>query len=323
MFNVRTDLALEKSEIFKKHAKGEIDGIIVEEENIDEIKVTTVNVVNEEGKKKIGKDIGKYITIDMPICNTNDFGMTESAAHILAGCLEKVINIKKNDLALVVGLGNSDVTPDSLGPNVVSKILVTRHLSELAPEEMNDELRLVCAISPGVLGNTGIESGEIIKSIVDKLKPSVVICIDALASKKLSRVSRSIQISDTGISPGGGVGNNRMKINKETLGVPVIAVGVPMVVDAGTIANDAIDLVIDELIEKTDNKDFYEMLKNIDRNEKSIMIRNLLNPYVGNLIVTPKEIDEIISCTSKVIANGINIALQPDIDSMEIMEFSK
>ncbi|MGL5069211.1 MAG: GPR endopeptidase [Sarcina sp.] len=321
MFNVRTDLAVEKRELYEKRFKREIDGIIIEEENIDDIKVTTVDIIDENGAQKMGKGIGRYITIEMPICTSYDVGLRESVSHILAGSLERIINLKDDDVALVVGLGNSGVTPDALGPKVVEKIIITRHLNKLMPDEIEEDLRSVCAISPGVLGTTGIETAEIIKSIVDKIKPAVVICVDALASRSLSRVSRSIQISDTGISPGGGVANKRMEINEENLGIPVIAVGVPTVVDAGTIANDAIDLVIDEMIEQSENKEFYTMLKNIDKSEKSNLIRKLLNPYVGDLMVTPKEIDEVVECISKVVANGINIALQPNMDSQDILEF--
>ncbi|MGL4452529.1 MAG: GPR endopeptidase [Sarcina sp.] len=322
MFNVRTDLAVEKRELYEKRFKREIDGIIIEEEHIDDVKVTTVDIINDDGAKKMGKGVGRYITIDMPICTSYDIGLKESVSHILAGSLEKIINLKDDDVALVVGLGNSGVTPDALGPKVVEKIIITRHLNNLMPDEIEEDLRSVCAISPGVLGTTGIETAEIIKSLVDKIKPAIVICVDALASRSISRVSRSIQVSDTGISPGGGVANKRMAINEETLGIPVIAVGVPTVVDAGTIANDAIDLVIDEMIEQSENKEFYKMLKNIDKMEKSNMIRRLLNPYVGDLMVTPKEIDEVVECIARIVANGINIALQPNMDSQEILDFS-
>lgn len=323
MFNVRTDLAVEKKELYQKHFKREIDGIIIEEELIDEIKVTTVDIINDGGAKKMGKDIGKYITIDMPMCTSYDTDLRDEASHILATNLEKIIKLEDNETALIVGLGNASVTPDALGPKVASKIIITRHLASVIPDDIEDGLRPVCAIAPGVLGTTGIETGEIIKSLVDRIKPSVVICVDALASMSISRVSKSIQITNTGISPGGGVGNNRMAINEKNLGVPVIAVGVPTVVDAGTIANDAIDLVIDQLIEETDDSQFYEMLKNIDKNEKSMMIRKLLAPYIGDLMVTPKEIDEIIECIASIVGSGINIALQPNIDSQEIIDFKK
>lgn len=322
MDNVRTDMALEKRELYEKKFKREIDGVIAKEETIDEIKVTTVDIINEDGEKKMGKGIGRYITIDMPSEVHYDADIKAQASHLIASSLEQIIKIKEHDVTLVVGLGNESVTPDALGPKVVKGLMVTRHLKKLIPEHFGDEVRPVCAIAPGVLGTTGIESGEIIKSLVEKIKPAQIICIDALASRKLERVANSIQITDTGIEPGAGVGNNRMKINKENMGVPVIAIGVPTVVDAGTIASDAIDLVIDEMIEHADEgKGFYNMLKNIDRYEKSNMIRNLLNPYVGDLMVTPKEVDDIIDSISKLVSEGLNVALQPDMLLEDINSF--
>ena len=157
---------------------------------------------------------------------------------------------------------------------------------------------------------------------MEKINPDLVVCIDALASRKLERVARTIQISNTGISPGAGVGNHRMQINEESLGIPVIALGVPTVVDAATIANDAMDLVLDEMINQADaSKEFYNILNNIDKNEKGMMIKSLLDPYVGDLMVTPKEIDDIIESVSKIIANGINIALQPNMVLEDINKF--
>ncbi|MGL5766646.1 MAG: GPR endopeptidase [Sarcina sp.] len=321
MFDVRTDLALEKKELYEKKYNKNIEGILIEEEKIEDITITTVDILDEIGEKKMGKEKGRYVTIDMPLCTSYDIVLKEQVIHLLAGTLEKIIKVDDKDPVLVVGLGNSGVTPDALGPKVIDKIIITRHLESIIPEEIEEDLRSVCALAPGVLGTTGIETGEIIKSVVDRIKPKLVVCVDALSSRKLARLSRSIQISDTGISPGGGVGNKRMNINFETLGVPVIAVGVPTVVDAGTIANDTIDLVIDELIEKSNNEEFYTMLKNIDKQEKANMIRELLNPYVGDLMVTPKEIDEVVECIAQVVASGINIALQPNMHPDDILEF--
>lgn len=322
MESVRTDLAVENKEIYENKSKRELDGIIVEEEDIDEIKITTVDITNKNGEMKMGKDIGRYITIDMPTLSSYDVGLKEQVTHIFAASLEKLIKLGEKETVLVVGLGNVAVTPDALGPKVIDKIMVTRHLEELLIEEMEEGIRSVCAISPGVLGSTGIETGEVIKSLVDKINPALVICIDALATRKLERVARSIQVSNTGIVPGAGVGNNRMQINEKNLGVPVIAIGVPTVVDAATIANDAMDLVIDEMIEKSNkNKEFYSMLKGIDKREKSKMIRELLDPYVGDLMVTPKEVDDIVESVSKIVASGINIALQPNMIMEEINNF--
>ena len=255
----------------------------------EDIKVTNVDILNEEGAKAMGKPIGRYVTIDIPEYTHYDGGIMDEVSHVVAASLEELINLPEERTALVVGLGNWNVTPDAIGPKVVGKLMVTRHL---------------------------------IKSLVEKIKPDLVVCIDALASRKLERVARTIQISNTGISPGAGVGNHRMQINEESLGIPVIALGVPTVVDAATIANDAMDLVLDEMINQADaGKEFYNILNNIDKNEKGMMIKSLLDPYVGDLMVTPKEIDDIIESVSKIIANGINIALQPNMVLEDINKF--
>lgn len=322
MFNVRTDLALETREIYKSEFGKEVDGLLVEEKEINDIKITTVDIVNEQGEKIMGKPQGRYITLEMPEYTHYDGEIKDNVAHLLGETLSNIINIKEDKLALVVGLGNWNVTPDALGPDVVEKIMVTRHLKKIMPDKIDDSVRPVCAIAPGVLGITGIETGEIIKSLVDKIKPHIVICVDALGSRRLKRVARTIQISNTGISPGAGVGNNRMEINEQNLGIPVIAIGVPTVVDAATIANDAMDLVLDEMInQSTKGGDFYEALKSIDKDEKNLLIKDLLTPYVGDLMVTPKEVDDIIDSVSKIISDGINLALQPSLDMEDINKF--
>lgn len=325
MINVRTDLAVEARELYTEEHKSEkdIDGIEVIEENENGIKITTVTVKNEIGANKIGKPRGNYITIDIPSFTAYDGETMDDVAKTVAKVLNSLVNIDDEKTALVVGLGNWKVTPDALGPKVTEKIMVTRHLKTVMPEAIDDSVRPVCSIAPGVLGITGIETGEIIKAIVDKIKPDLVICIDALAARRVERVNATIQIGDTGISPGAGVGNNRMQINEESLGVKVIAIGVPTVVDAVTIANDSIDLVIDSLINGTSNGgDFYRMLKSIDKNEKEALIREVLSSgELGDMIVTPKDIDLVIDSLSKIIANGINMAIQPNMDMEEINKF--
>ena len=205
----------------------------------------------------------------------------DSVSKVLGKILKKLANVKKEDKVLVVGLGNWNVTPDALGPKVIEGIMVTRHLSQVMPEFMEEDMISVAAISPGVLGTTGIETVEVIKALVENIKPSLIICIDALAARRIERLNKTIQISDTGISPGAGVGNHRKAINKEELGVRVIAVGVPTVVDASTIANDTIDMVLDNLInEAEEGKEFYNMLKNVDKDAKKVLIS-------GMVIVSP------------------------------------
>lgn len=322
MINTRTDLALESKEMYKEKNNKEADGVILEEEEIDGTKISKVRIINEIGSEKLGKPIGNYITLDIPQFTEYDGELMDSVSKVLGKILKELIKVKKDDRVLVVGLGNWNVTPDALGPKVIEGIMVTRHLSEVMPEVMEENMISVAAISPGVLGTTGIETGEVIKSLVDKIKPSLIICIDALAARRIQRLNKTIQISDTGISPGAGVGNHRKAINEEELGVKVIAVGVPTVVDASTIANDTMDMFLDNLInEAQEGKEFYNMLKNIDKNAKEVLIKEMLNPYFGDLIVTPKEVDLIIDSLSKIIANGINIAVQPNMTMEDINKF--
>lgn len=309
--NIRTDLAVEARELYIDE-NPKTPGVESFEDFVGDIRITKVRVLDENGEKMMGKPVGDYITMDMPKFTHYDGDIMDEVSRVLGETLSKVLNLDKSKTALVVGLGNWNITPDALGPKVVSKLFITRHLKQLVPDEIDEGIRPVCAVAPGVLGLTGIETSEIIRGVVDKAKPDVVICIDALASRKLERVNTTIQIGNTGISPGSGVQNSRAELSEKTLGVPVIAIGVPTVVDAATMANDTIDLVIDEMIKTSDKtKSFYSMLKAIDKEDKERMLREILNPYFGNLMVTPKEVDLVMDSLSKVIANGINISLQP------------
>jgi spore protease len=322
MFSIRTDLAVEAKEIYEKQNNQNISGVEVDENMRGEIKITNVKIVNEIGERMMRKPKGTYITIDMPRLTHYDADTMDDVSKVLGESLSNMIKIDDSMTALVVGLGNWNITPDALGPKVISKLMVTRHLKQLIPDQIDEEIRPVCAIAPGVLGLTGIETGEIIKGVVDKIKPNLIICIDALASRKMERVNSTIQIGNTGISPGSGVGNRRMELSEQTLGIPVIAIGVPTVVDAATMANDTIDMVLDQMITQTkQGGEFYNMLKSINKEEKQKMIQEILNPYVGNLMVTPKEVDLVVDSVSKVIANGINIALQPALDLEDINRF--
>ena len=236
MYNFRTDLASERRDIYQKanQVKGELDGIESEKEEIDEnIKVERVKITNENGQNAIGKPIGNYITIDVKSLKIAQEEEIQKAAETLSKELKKVIDthIDNQGEVLVVGLGNIYVTPDSLGPKVINEIEVTRHIINYLPQYVKEGTRMVSAISPGVLGTTGIETMEILKGIVDNIKPKLVIVIDALASRSIERISSTVQLSDTGIVPGAGVGNTRSEISKETLGIPVVAIGIPTVVD--------------------------------------------------------------------------------------------
>lgn len=228
MYNFRTDLALERREIFKKNNNlEEIDGVEIENKEIDEnLKVTKVNITNQNGEQSIGKPIGTYITIDIQKLRLAEEAEIQKSAEVLSDELKEIINkhIESKDDILVVGLGNMYVTPDSLGPKVINDIDVTRHIIKYLPQYIDENSRPVSAISPGVLGTTGIETLEILEGVVKEIKPKLLIVIDALASRSIERISSTIQLSDTGIVPGAGVGNTRKEISKSTLGIPVVAI---------------------------------------------------------------------------------------------------
>ncbi|ADQ45795.1 spore protease [Caldicellulosiruptor kronotskyensis 2002] len=321
MFKIQTDLALETRELVQKGLGREIEGVEVEErkEFDDKIKITKVKINSIKGEAILQKPMGNYITIEADGLRDEDFEVQEQVSKILANELESLINVSQKSTVLVVGLGNWNVTPDSLGPKVVSKVLITRHLFEFVPEKIKDRrIRSVCAISPGVLGITGIETSEIIGGIVQRIHPDLIIAIDALASRRLERISTAIQIADTGIVPGSGIGNERKGITKETVGVPVVAIGVPMVVDAAIIANDAIDLLLERLKNETDRSSpLYMLLESIPDEDRFNLIKEVIFPYYGNLFVTPKDIDRIVENISTVIADGINKAIHPEVKENE------
>lgn len=322
-YSIRTDLAIEVTEMITQETdNSHIEGVELYVDNIDNIEVSWVNIKNEKGQETMGKPIGNYVTIESESMKENDVITHEKITDIFSKNLIKLCNLDQNSTILIVGLGNWNVTPDALGPKVISKVLVTRHIRDTLPKEIDKGVRPVSAISPGVMGITGIETAEIVKGVVDRLNPDIVIAIDALATRKTSRINATIQMSDTGIAPGGGMGNKRKILNKETLGVPVIAIGVPTVVDAGTLVNDTIDLMIDSLVNEVKaGKEFYQMIKDLDKEEKYNLINNILNPYTGNLFVTPKEVDATIERLAKIIANAINIAMHPSIDFDDINRY--
>lgn len=312
-YNFRTDLAIETRDAYKKAKQMDIPGVEVEALEDNNVKITRVKVVDEQGAAEIGKPIGNYITLDIPKIEEDNPDENEKIYKTLARELRNLIGNNKGESVLVVGLGNSNVTPDALGPKVVGYLEVTRHIIEFAPEYLTRPLRSVSAVSPGVLGTTGIETSEIIKGVIDKIKPDLIIAIDALASRKLERISSTIQISDTGIKPGSGVGNKRVPLSKDTLGIPVIAVGVPTVVDAVTMANDTIELMLENIKKMgSQNGINYDNINEIEQADKYDLIKQVLTPYVGDLVVTPKEIDSIIGNVSEVVAHGINYALHAE-----------
>lgn len=311
MYNFRTDLAVERREIYKKANKiqDEVPGIETEESKIsDKIKVTRVKVTTEEGAQAIGKPIGNYITIDVKkLRNIPDEEMEKISKTIseeLTALVDKHVN--KEDEVLVVGLGNLYSTPDSLGSKVVQNIEITRHIKKYLPQYIDENARGISAISPGVLGTTGMETQEILQGIVQNTKPKLIVVIDSLASKSIERISSTIQIADTGIIPGAGVDNARKELTENTLGVPVIAIGIPTVVEAATLAADSLDILIQKLQDDANSNEYLNKLQEEDKYE---LIREALMPNNYNFIVTPKEIDELIENMTKVVAEGINMSL--------------
>lgn len=302
-YEIRTDLALENREIYRLAQKieNEIPGIETEVDDSDsDMLVTKVKILTNEGAEALGKPIGNYITIESQMMNDEIERIDNKIIQKVADTIKDISHLVKKDTVLVVGLGNGDVTPDALGPKVVENLQITRHLIEYAPEYLKEGTRAVSAIIPGVLGTTGIETSEIVKGIVEHVKPDLVIVIDALASKNMDRISKTIQIADTGIIPGSGVGNSRFAITKETLGVPTIVIGVPTVVGIPTIVDEAISYVIEKTTEDDTEK---EDLKN-----KNYM-KEILENKKFDFMVTPKDIDDIINNLSNLVANSINVAL--------------
>ncbi len=288
-----TDLASEAREM-----NPDIDGVTEESEATEDVTVTRIQVTNETAAKKLNKLMGKYITIDAPQLTDRPLDLFEAVSVRVSEELQKLTeNIPNDAQVLVVGLGNRRITPDSLGPQVAEKVFVTRHVKQYVPEAFEYPLRSVSAVAPGVLGATGIETLEVIRGIVERVKPDVIIAIDSLASRRAARISTTIQISDTGISPGSGVGNLQAGLNKESLGVPVIAIGVPLVVRAATITQDTISLIAEETGLHNDEDKLKELAEKVS-DEK-----------LGSMIVTPKDIDTIINDMSGIVAKAINMAV--------------
>lgn len=287
-FEVRTDLALEARENLDR-SREELNGIQIQEEEDSQnnIHTTTVTIKTENSAKAIGKPVGCYVTMEVPDLGSEDEGYHREISEVLA---QRLKSLRKNRVGsvLLVGLGNRNVTPDALGPLVIDNLKITRHLFKefgLTEEGKNQ----VSALVPGVMAQTGMETLEIIRGVVDETRPDMVIVVDALAARSIKRLNRTIQISDAGIHPGSGVGNHRCRLNHETLGVPVIAIGVPTVVDAATIVYDAIGQTE---LEEDQVQD----------------LREQMDPGLNTMFVTPKDIDETVKKVSYTISEALNIA---------------
>jgi len=303
----------------------ELDGVTVmsEEDGEAGLVTTTVHIHNEEGERQLRKSIGTYITLESQSLMENDPTAHEVIIKELSRKLGELHNLGKDDVALVVGLGNWNVTPDALGPKTIARVLVTRHITgtDAVARDIEDCVRPVCAVTPGVMGLTGIETGEIVRGIVDRVRPSLVVAIDALAARSISRINCTIQMSNAGVNPGAGLGNKRMELSSKTLGVPVIAIGVPTVVDAATLISDSLDYILDDMIEQGGCSEFYNMLKDLQAQEKHGIVQEALTPYAGNMFVTPKEVDAVIGRLAGIIANSLNIALHPGITLDDINKY--
>lgn len=320
MRSVRTDLALEAHGLITST----LTGIETNEESKEGVTINRVAVKTEDAANAIGKPIGTYTTLSFPDARYIEKNLYETICKEIARELNALLNPSKEQPILVIGLGNRAITSDSLGPAVLDRLMITRHLFSYAPETISENLSSVCAIAPGVLGITGIETEEIIRGVCKNVNPCAVICIDALAARSIDRITKTVQISNTGIHPGAGVGNNRKEISEKTLGVPVIAIGVPTVVDAATITDDTLNLVIDRLIESmNDEKDsaFYKILKDFSHEERYQLIASSVSSEMPHFMTTPKEIDLLIGKTAELVANGINFALHKEITFEDIQMF--
>lgn len=325
-YSVRTDLAIESKAFAEETLGAPISGLMEDIKEHDGIKVTRLDIQNEEASQKIGKIKGHYVTFEVPGLRTQDTELqdkvTQSFAKEFAQFL-KTIGIKSEAKVLIVGLGNWNVTPDALGPLVVENIMVTRHFFELVPDQVNEGYREVSAVAPGVLGITGIESSEIVQGIVERTKPDLIIAIDALASRSLERVNTTIQVADIGIHPGSGIGNKRRGLTYEVLGVPCIAIGVPTVCYASTIVNNVFDLMNHHFSAETggnqaQSKQIMGLLTELSENERLGLVKEVLEPLGHDLIVTPKEIDNFIEDIANIIASGLNQALHQAINDENV-----
>ena len=316
MYQIRTDLALETQEKMQED-KVELKGVRYFEEEVDKnLVISTVVIETENGAKTMGKPKGTYITIEAGNMDEEDEEYHREVSIQLARIMKRLIPVKKEEVSvLVVGLGNRAVTPDSLGPRVADNLSITRHiLKEYGRFAFGKEgVNCVSSIVPGVMAQTGMESMEIVAGVVKETKPDFVIAVDALAARNTKRLNRTIQVTDTGINPGSGVGNHRHGLNEKSLGVPVIAIGIPTVVDAATIVNDTMSSLLTALSQNEEWKRIGNSIKELNDAEKYELIHELLSPGLNIMFVTPKDIDESVKRLSFTISEGINLAFAEEI----------
>ena len=296
-YGIRTDLALEATERFTEE-NVEVRGVEIHEDYNEEkdIRTTVVKITTENGARTMGRPQGNYITIEAPGLSVHDEDYHREISLEIARHLQNVINLEREQSILVVGLGNSAITADSLGPHVIENLHITRHMiREYGLQSLGKErMHRISGIIPGVMAQTGMETSEIIQGIVAETKPDVVIAIDALAARSTRRLNRTIQITDTGINPGSGVGNHRVGLTEENLQVKVIGIGVPTVVDAATIVHDSMAHLL-EALEEAEQKEFLE---------------EMISPHLHTMFVTPKDVDETVKYLSFTISEGLNMAFE-------------
>ncbi len=299
MLQRRTDLALEAQELWTNSTpeKRSAAGVTVSQSTQKGYSVTTVQITGEDGAQALGKPMGTYITLELAGLKRRENNAFPRAAQALAAELRTLLHINNTESVLVVGLGNRAITPDNIGPVAIGHTLVTRHLVEQVPEHFG-HFRPVAALAAGVLANTGVESSELVRAVADKIHPACIIAIDALASRSLNRLCTTIQLADTGITPGSGVGNHRAALNQDSLGIPVIALGVPTVVDVATLCADVLEEAGQAELEPS-----------------------VLQGIASGLMVTPRDIDQSTADMAKVIGYGINLALHPELDVSDIELF--
>jgi spore protease len=318
LMGINLDLAVEAHDLLRGDTGREIPGVKEEVETFAQGTIKTITILNEQGAAIMGRAPGSYLTLESTGLRENDKMVHKNIGEVLANKLKEILPLQDDSTILIVGLGNWNATPDALGPKTVEYSMATRHLFYYAPEELRQGLRPVCVLAPGVLGITGMETAEIIKGIVDRIKPDLLIAIDSLAAGSVERINSTIQVATTGINPGSGIGNKRIGINQETMGIPVIAIGVPTVVHAGIIAHQAMEKLFTHLQTTPHLRDVYQGLQPVAIGQ---MINQVLEPFGGQLMVTPKEIDEQITNTSKIIAMALTLALHPGIPPEEVEHY--
>ena len=307
----RTDLAYEANESLAQKA----EGVILKTENYKHGEVIKLEITDEASEKAVGKKRGKYITYETNGLKNLSKESREEVIDILCNAIKEVSDLQRERI-LVVGLGNRSITADALGPKTLDKIKVTRQFFKAYNKDFDEDFNEVSILEPGVLGTTGIETINTIVGVVEKIRPTLLIIIDALASRKMRRLCSVVQITDAGIEPGSGIGNMQGSLNEETLGVKVVAIGIPTVVDTATIVNDTIEAMEEVLKDKTDDTgSIMGILGDLEYEEKHMFIKEILNPMYGESIVTPSSVDELMESLSDMLALSINKAVHPGFES--------